>query len=151
MSIRISFFASVLSSLFVFSAFAHNSESHKAALSRTASPADAKLYFIAPANGAKIKGPVTVRFGLKNMGVAPAGVASKDTGHHHLLIDTPLPNLALPIPADDKHKHFGGGQTETTLDLPPGRHTLQLLLADHNHIPHLPPVVSEVIEITITK
>ena len=84
------------------------------------------------------------------MGVAPAGVERPDTGHHHLLIDVDtLPAAGMPIPTDDKHRHFGGGQTETTLELAPGRHTLQLLLADHAHTPHNPPVVSERITITV--
>ncbi len=116
---------------------------------RQPAPAGAKVYFIAPKNGAKISGPVTVKFGLTGMGVAPAGVEKKDTGHHHLLIDTKLADDMAPIPQDDKHRHFGMGQTETKLTLAPGRHTLQLVLGDHNHIPHNPKVVSEVIAITV--
>ena len=93
---------------------------------------------------------MTVRFGLKGMGVAPAGIEKENTGHHHLLIDVAeLPTLDEPIPADDNHKHFGGGQTEVTLELPVGSHTLQLLLGDLNHIPHDPPVVSEKVTITV--
>jgi hypothetical protein len=118
-------------------------------LPRTASPAGAKLYFITPTNGETVSGKLTVRFGLAGMGVAPAGTAAADTGHHHLIVDAPLPALNLPIPKDDKHVHFGGGQTETTIALAPGQHTLQLLLADANHIPHDPPVVSEQIRITV--
>ncbi|MDX1442204.1 MAG: DUF4399 domain-containing protein [Gammaproteobacteria bacterium] len=109
----------------------------------------AELYFITPSDGAVIEGPVTVKFGLKGMGIAPAGVQRDGTGHHHLLIDTGLPDLDKPIPSDENHVHFGGGQTETTLDLEPGEHTLQLLLGDHNHIPHDPPVVSKKITITV--
>ena len=116
---------------------------------RQPAPAGAKVYFIAPKNGAKISGPVTVKFGLTGMGVAPAGVEKKDTGHHHLLIDTKLADDMAPIPQDDKHRHFGMGQTETKLTLAPGRHTLQLVLGDHNHIPHNPKIVSEVIAITV--
>jgi Domain of unknown function (DUF4399) len=116
---------------------------------RQPAPAGAKVYFIAPKNGATISGPVTVKFGLTGMGVAPAGVEKKDTGHHHLLIDTKLADDKAPIPQDDKHRHFGMGQTETKLTLAPGRHTLQLVLGDHNHIPHNPKVVSEVITITV--
>ncbi len=88
-------------------------------------------------------------FGLKGMGVAPAGTDKENTGHHHLIIDAPLPPLDEPIPADDHHVHFGGGQTETTIELAPGTHTLQLLLADQNHVPHEPPVVSDRITITV--
>ena len=120
------------------------------AADRTPAPPGAVVYFITPADGETIANPVTVRFGLKGMGVAPAGVEKENTGHHHLLIDlAELPSLDEPIPADDQHRHFGGGQTETTLDLPPGTHTLQLLLGDQNHIPHDPPVVSERITITV--
>jgi Domain of unknown function (DUF4399) len=116
---------------------------------RQPAPAGAKVYFIAPKSGAKISGPVTVKFGLTGMGVAPAGVEKKDTGHHHLLIDTKLADDMAPIPQDDKHRHFGMGQTETKLTLAPGRHTLQLVLGDHNHIPHNPKIVSEAIAITV--
>ena len=120
-----------------------------AALPRTASPAGAMEYFVSPQNGAKVKSPFTVRFGLKGMGVAPAGVTNANTGHHHLLIDTDLPPDNLPIPNDDKHRHFGAGQTEVELTLPPGQHTLQLVLGDANHVPHQPPVHSEKITITV--
>jgi hypothetical protein len=120
-----------------------------AALPRTASPAGATEYFISPQNGAKVKSPFTVRFGLKGMGIAPAGVTNANTGHHHLLIDTDLPPDNLPIPNDDKHRHFGAGQTEVELTLPPGQHTLQLVLGDANHVPHQPPVHSEKITITV--
>jgi len=116
---------------------------------RSPAPAGAKVYFIEPKNGATIKGPVTVKMGLVGMGVAPAGVEKKDTGHHHILVDQKLADPMAPIPADDKHRHFGGGQTETTLTLPPGKHTLQLVLGNHNHIPLNPMVASEVITITV--
>ena len=121
------------------------------ALPRTASPAGAKVYIVSPKEGAKIKGPVTVVFGLSGMGVAPAGVQMENTGHHHLLIDADLPkDLGAPLPATDNIKHFGKGQTETTLDLKPGKHTLQLVLGDHLHIPFNPVVASEKITITVT-
>jgi len=120
------------------------------ATAQTAAPEGAKVYFITPKNGDEISGPVTVKFGLAGMGVAPAGVEKAKTGHHHLLIDVTEPiDLENPLPADDHYKHFGGGQTETTLKLSPGQHTLQLLLGDHNHIPHKPPVMSEKITITV--
>jgi hypothetical protein len=118
-------------------------------LPRTASAAKARVYFISPSNGQVIKGPVTVRFGLENMGVAPAGTAGEGLGHHHLIVDAPLPALDQPLPKDEKHLHFGKGQTETVLTLAPGKHTLQLVLGDANHIAHLPPVVSEQITITV--
>src|SRR5207342_1117516 len=102
---------------------------------RTASPAGAKVYFISPTAGEVVKGDVTVRFGLKGMGIAPAGTVVENTGHHHLIIDSPLPPADRPVPMDDKHVHFGKGQTEVTLKLAPGKHTLQLLLADAAHIP----------------
>ncbi|MDX1606980.1 MAG: DUF4399 domain-containing protein, partial [Candidatus Competibacterales bacterium] len=92
---------------------------------------DSELYFIAPEDGATVSNPVRVVFGLRGMGVAPAGVERDNTGHHHLLIDTGLPPLDQPIPADDHHKHFGHGQTETEITLSPGEHTLQLLLGNY--------------------
>jgi hypothetical protein len=117
---------------------------------RTPSPAGAEVYIIAPKNGAKVHAPVLVQFGLKGMGIAPAGVKFDNTGHHHLLIDTDPPaDLSAPLPATDKIVHFGKGQTETTLNLAPGKHTLQLLLADQSHIPHNPPVLSRKISITV--
>ena len=120
------------------------------AADRMPAPSGAAVYFITPADGETLADPITVRFGLKGMGVAPAGIDKANTGHHHLLIDTPdLPPLDEPIPADDHHKHFGGGQTETTIDLPPGTHALQLLLADQNHISFNPPLMSERITITV--
>ena len=109
----------------------------------------AEVYFIEPHDGATVSNPVKVVFGLKGMGVAPAGIDKENTGHHHLLIDTDLPDLKAPIPADDNHKHFGGGQTETEIELAPGEHTLQLLLGNFSHIPHDPPVMSEKITITV--
>jgi len=118
---------------------------------RTAAPAGVELYIISPKDGAKVKGPVVVQFGLKGMGVAPAGIQMENTGHHHLLVDTEVPaDLTKPIPAvDNKVIHFGKGQTETTLTLPPGKHSLQLLLGDHLHIPFNPVVVSKKITITV--
>jgi hypothetical protein len=118
----------------------------------TPAPAGAEVYFISPQDGATVSSPVTVRFGLKGMGVAPAGTEKEKTGHHHLLIDTPAPSGAAlnePIPSDDHHKHFGGGQTETSIELAPGTHTLQLVLGDWSHIPHNPPVMSKQITITV--
>ncbi|HJQ57093.1 MAG TPA: DUF4399 domain-containing protein [Vineibacter sp.] len=120
-----------------------------AQLPRVASPSGAEVYFISPKDGEEISGPITVRFGLKGMGVAPAGVEMKNTGHHHLLVDAQLPPMGENIPNDDNYRHFGNGQTEVTITLPPGRHTLQLLFADHNHIPHDPPVMSRPITITV--
>ncbi len=118
----------------------------------TPAPAGAELYFVSPQDGATVSSPVTVRFGLKGMGVAPAGTEKENTGHHHLLIDAPAPSgMALdePIPADEHHKHFGGGQTETSIELSPGTHTLQLVLGDWSHVPHNPPVMSKQITITV--
>jgi hypothetical protein len=119
---------------------------------RTSSPAGAEAYIISPKNGATVKSPVTVVFGLKGMGIAPAGVKFENTGHHHLLIDTDVPaDASAPLPTSDQVKHFGKGQTETSLELAPGKHTLQLVLGDQNHTPHNPPVVSQKITITVTK
>lgn len=118
-------------------------------LPRSASPDGAEVYFIAPKDGAVVSNPVHVVFGLKGMGVAPAGTEKTHTGHHHLLIDVENIAFDLPIGKDDHRRHFGGGQTETSVELPAGEHTLQLLLADHLHIPHQPPVMSEKITITV--
>ena len=113
-------------------------------------PAGARVYIISPADGATVGRDVTVQFGLSGMGVAPAGIEKKDTGHHHLLIDVAtLPPAGQPIPNDEHHKHFGGGQTETVLHLSPGTHTLQLELGDANHVPFDPPVVSKKITIHV--
>lgn len=119
-------------------------------LPRTPAPAGAKVYFIGTENGATLINPVTIRFGLAGMGIAPAGTVKENTGHHHLLIDVAeLPAVDMPLPNDDKHRHFGGGQTEITLELAPGKHTLQLLLGDANHIPHDPPIVSDKITVEV--
>lgn len=125
----------------------------------TPAPEGAAVYFISPADGATLTSPVTVQFGLSGMGVAPAGIDKEHTGHHHLLLDrAPFGEgpedadiLETGIPGDDNHRHFGGGQTEITLGLEPGTHTLQLLMGDQNHVPHTPPVVSQVITITVTE
>jgi len=120
---------------------------------RTASPAGAEVYFVGLKDGAKVKSPLTLHFGLKGMGIAPAGIKFDNTGHHHLLVDTDLPaDLGQPLPAiDNKIIHFGKGQTETTLTLAPGKHTLQLVLGDATHTPHNPPVVSKKITIDVVK
>ena len=120
-----------------------------AQVKRTPSPKGAEVYFIAPTDGATVTSPVTVRFGLKGMGVAPAGVTFDGAGHHHLIVDAPTPALDAPVPADANHLHFGKGQTETTVELKPGKHTLQLVVGDQLHIPHDPAVVSKVITITV--
>lgn len=120
------------------------------AVTRKSAPPDAMAYIIEPADGATVSSPVRVVFGLKGAGVAPAGVDLPDTGHHHLLIDTRLQNFDQPIPADAQHLHFGLGQTETTVELPPGRHQLQLVLGDQLHVPHDPPIVSEVVTIEVS-
>jgi hypothetical protein len=119
---------------------------------RTPSPPGAEAYIQSPADGATVSSPFLVRFGLRGMGVAPAGVKADNTGHHHLLIDVDtLPPDDQPLPATDQIRHFGGGQTETMLELPPGRHTLQLVLGDASHVPHDPPVRSKRITITVSE
>jgi hypothetical protein len=119
---------------------------------RTPSPAGAEVYIVSPKDGAKVKGPVTVVFGLKGMGIAPAGIKFDNTGHHHLIVDADPPaDLSLPLPADEHNIHFGKGQTETTITLTPGKHTLLLLLADSLHTPHEPAVISKKITITVEK
>ena len=119
---------------------------------RTASAAGAEAYIQSPADGAEVRSPFLVRFGLRGMGVAPAGIANANTGHHHLLIDVAaLPPDNLPLPQTDQFRHFGAGQTEVELSLPPGQHTLQLVLGDALHIPHDPPVRSAKITITVVE
>ena len=121
----------------------------------TPSNPDARVYITNLSDGDTVSGPVTVRFGLVGMGIAPAGVEWDNTGHHHLIVDRAAygaeagDNMDDPIPGDENHRHFGGGQTETTLDLPAGTHTLQLVLGDAFHVPHDPPIMSEVITITV--
>jgi hypothetical protein len=115
----------------------------------TTAPANAKVYFIEPKDGATVSGPVKVVFGLSGMGVAPAGTQVDKTGHHHVLIDSPTVDFTLPLPMTDQIKHFGGGQTETTLTLAPGKHTLQLLFADWKHQPFNPALMSDKITITV--
>ena len=117
---------------------------------RRPSPAGARVYIASPADGSYVPRNVPIRFGLVNMGVAPAGFAKPNTGHHHLLIDTDLPPLDKPIPNDASHLHFGAGQTEATVALPLGTHRLRLLLADENHVAHDPPVASKPITVTVT-
>ena len=117
---------------------------------RTPAPEGAKVYFIAPQDGATVDRTFTVKFGLKGMGVAPAGTDAPATGHHHLLVDVAeLPALDKPLPASDNVRHFGKGQTETEVTLPPGKHTLQLLVGDKNHVPFDPPVISEKITVNV--
>ena len=119
---------------------------------RIAPASGAEVYIISPKDGATVKGPVVVLFGLKGMGIAPAGVKFDNTGHHHLLVDMDVPSdLSVPMPATDKLLHFGKGQTQTSLTLAPGKHTLQLVFADLNHMAFNPPLVSKKITITVTQ
>ena len=122
-----------------------------AAAGETSAPEDAKLYFINLKDGDTVTSPVTIRFGLSGMGIAPAGTQAPNTGHHHLIIDDKIEGEALneAIPMDEKHLHFGKGQTEAVVTLPKGQHTLQLVLGDWTHIPHKPPVMSEQITVTV--
>jgi len=120
------------------------------AADREQMPEGARVYILWPSDGTVVNGKFWVRMGLANAGVAPAGVEKAGTGHHHLLIDTDLPaDMSEPIPNDKNHLHFGAGQTETQLDLPPGRHTLQLLFADDRHIPQDPPLYSNKITVIV--
>jgi Domain of unknown function (DUF4399) len=120
------------------------------AADRSAAPAGAEVYFIAPHDGAKVHSPFTVSFGLKGMGIAPAGIKFDNTGHHHLLVDMDVPaDLSVPMPATATLLHFGKGQTQTSLALPPGKHTLQLVFADLNHVAFNPPLISKKVTITV--
>jgi Domain of unknown function (DUF4399) len=121
------------------------------AQAQTPAPPGATVYFINLKDRETVTSPFKVQFGLTGMGVAPAGVEKDKTGHHHLLIDTKLSDeeAKAPLPMDAQHMHFGGGQTETTLTLPPGQHTLQLVLGDWTHVPFSPPIVSPIITIRV--
>ena len=116
---------------------------------RSAAAPGATVFIFSPENGATVGSPVTVKFGISGVGIAPAGQHTPNSGHHHLLIDTELANPDQPIPADAQHLHYGKGQTEAAVELEPGTHTLQLVLGDGNHIPHQPPIVSKVVTITV--
>jgi hypothetical protein len=146
--VRLSTLAVLVVTLGAFGARAEHSADHTA-IPRTPRPPDAKLYIISPQDGETVTSPVTVRFGLSGMGVAPASVATPNTGHHHLIVDAPTPPADAPIPNDDQHIHFGGGQTETTVTLAPGTHTLHLVLGDKDHVMPNPPLVSETVTITV--
>ena len=120
------------------------------AVEKSSAPDKAMLYIISPQDGDTVSSPFKVIFGLNGMGVAPAGIKMKNTGHHHLLIDlAQLPDINLPIPSDDHHRHFGKGQTEALIELDKGEHTLQLILGDHMHVPHEPPIISKKIRIKV--
>lgn len=138
-----------LFTLFILFTFTLNSACAQE-LPKSDSPEGASVYIISPANGEVVSNPVTIKFGLKGMGVAPAGIEFPNSGHHHLLINVDqLASLDQPIPSDDQHRHFGLGQTEVTLELPEGTHSLQLVLGDKLHIPHNPPVMSKKIMVTV--
>ncbi len=123
----------------------------------TPAPEGAEVYFVSLEDGDVVQSPVTVVFGLRGMGVAPAGTERESTGHHHLFLNRPplgegeegADELLYGIPADNNHIHFGGGQTEVTLELEPGEYTMQLVMGDLNHIPHVPPIASDVITVTV--
>lgn len=144
---------------FIFAAALAISTAGSAHAGDTPSNPESMAYVVNLENGTTVQSPVTVIFGLAGMGVAPAGVEKEGTGHHHILLNRAAfgegaddaEMIANGIPADENHIHFGGGQTQTTLDLPPGEHTIQLVLGDHFHVPHTPPVVSEVITFTVTE
>jgi hypothetical protein len=121
-----------------------------AQVARSKAPEAARVYFISPKDGDTVARTFTVQFGLKGIGVAPAGVNQPNTGHHHLLVDVAqMPDFSKPLPVTDNIRHFGGGQTEVDLTLPAGKHTLQLVLGDYLHTPHEKPVMSEKITITV--
>ena len=119
------------------------------AMPRADSPAGARVEIVSPKDGEVVSSPVKVAFGLEGMTVVPAGDATPNSGHHHLLVDVAAPDMALPIPKDDQHLHFGQAQTEAEIALAPGQHTLQALLGDANHVPHNPPLISAPITITV--
>src|SRR6516164_4193431 len=140
--VRDNWFTLAASTLLVFAATCSGSTEDKLTGSPTPSPPGAATHFVELKDGDTVPTKVTVRFGLREMGVAPAGLDRPNSGHHHLLIDTDLPPLNEPIPNDFNHLHFGAGQTEAQITLKPGPHTLQLLLCETDHIPHSPPDIS---------
>ncbi|MCC5966836.1 MAG: DUF4399 domain-containing protein [Natronohydrobacter sp.] len=147
---------SVLATSLIFASTAAFADSHGHShdhgdMARTPAPEGAMVYFIGLEDGATVSNPVTLHFGARGIGIAPANVEWPNTGHHHLLINVDPAEVEMEygLPADDQHRHFGGGQTEVTLDLPAGTHTMFLLMGDHNHVPHDPPIMSEVITITV--
>ena len=130
--------------------FATGLSAHTAIAGETPAPKNAYVYIGWPNDGEVVRNTrFPIWFGLRHIGVAPTGIVKPKTGHHHLLVDTEIPPLDEDIPSDKNHRHFGAGQTETVLELPPGRHTLQLLMGDSEHIPHNPPVISKRITITV--
>lgn len=128
---------------------AAGSSSAVASLPRTPAPDGAGVYFRTPAHGDTVSNPVVIEFGSEAVDIVAAGVDAPASGHHHLIIDAELPDPTMPIPANDNYIHFGDGSTRTEMTLAPGRHTLQLLLGDHLHVPHAPPIASDVITITV--
>jgi hypothetical protein len=138
-------------SAFALPAFADNHDHGDQMAMRTPAPEGAEVYLISPADGATVSNPVTFRFGARGIGIAPAGIDASDTGHHHLLInvDPEEVDFSQSLPSDDRHRHFGGGQTEATLELPAGTHTFMLVMGDHFHIPHDPPIMSQPITVTV--
>jgi hypothetical protein len=144
---KLSLLTLALSTLTLSTSFAHD-HSIKQTIKASAAPENASVYIISPQNGATVAETFTIEFGLQGMGVSPAGIEKKNTGHHHLLVDgKKLP--AFDKPMGGEVKHFGGGQTQTEVTLPRGEHTLQLILGDHKHMPHSPAVVSKKITITV--
>jgi hypothetical protein len=128
---------------------AAQSDSAPPAMERSPAPPGATVFIITPGDGATVSSPVDVKFGISGMSVAPAGQYAPNSGHHHLLIDTELEDPKAPVPADAQHIHYGKGQTEASIELEPGQHTLQLVLGDGNHVPHQPPILSKVVTITV--
>jgi len=118
-------------------------------IARSTSTAGASVFFITPVDGATVTNPISIEFGIAGMDVVKAGNNQPNSGHHHLLIDTGLPDMGLPIPANEHHVHFGDGSVSTQISLPPGEHKLQMLLGDHLHIPHNPALTSAQITITV--
>lgn len=126
-------------------------EAQGGASARNPSAPGATVGFANLADGDVVPPGFTVRFAISGMGIAPAGAQIENTGHFHLLIDlAQLPDLSVPLPASEHIRHYGKGQTFAELDLADGEHTLQVLLADHAHVAHDPPVMSEVISITVS-
>ena len=111
--------------------------------------ANPKVYFINLEDGDRLESPFLIQFGLSGMGIAPAGTDRANTGHHHLLINVNEIDLSKPIPSSSSHIHFGGGQTESLIDLMPGDYSMQLVLGDMTHTPHNPPIISQRINITV--
>ena len=147
------FITGFVTASFITHEYFKNLYEHKvksASFGKITSDKNESIYIISPKNGDEVRSPVKVIFGLKDMGVAPAGTIKSNTGHHHLLVNLDkLPDLKLPLPSSENLIHFGLGQTETEVNLKKGINSLQLILGNYMHVPHQPPLISKKIKVIV--